>query len=128
MPIHSGEEMVGWHPPYGELQSDAFWSVFVKIKCECGAVIPDQTDNLSFKGYVFGDKDWFNFWDIVDEAIENPPAVETKEQTAMRIRRSEKTRMAWECFQCGRLYMDDSQSQLVQYVPINGKYNKILDR
>ncbi len=100
----------------------------MKIGCECGAVIVDQTDYLANKGYIFGDKDWFNFWDIVDDAIENPSDKETREEAAMRVRKSQPTRLIWECRQCGRLYLDDQNHDLVQYVPANKKCNDILDR
>lgn len=100
----------------------------MKIECECGTVIVDQTDGLPHKGHVFGDKDWFDFWDKIDAAIENPPLAENKQETVMRIRQSDMSRLVWECHQCGRLYLEDENHDLLQYVPANHKNNGVLNR
>ncbi|MEH6727292.1 MAG: hypothetical protein V7703_14105, partial [Hyphomicrobiales bacterium] len=80
------------------------------------------------KGHIFGDKDWFGFWDKIDDAIENPPKHETKQETVMRTRQGETSRLVWECHQCGRLYLEDQDHNLVEYRPANRKYNAILTR
>ena len=100
----------------------------MKIGCECGASIPDQTDRLPNKGHIFGDRDWCSFWDKIDAAIENPPKHETRQETVMRTRQGETSRHVWECHQCGRLYLEDANHDLIEYFPANRKYNAILDR
>ena len=42
----------------------------MKIKCQCGAVIVDQTDYLPHKAYIIPDQEWFGILDAIDEAIE----------------------------------------------------------
>ena len=43
----------------------------MKIKCTCGEFIPDQTDFLLYKARIIGDKNYFDFLDTIDEAIES---------------------------------------------------------
>ena len=88
----------------------------MKIKCTCGGIIPDQTDYLSYKAHIIGDKNYFDFLDAVDEAIESKE--EDREKLCMNVRRAEASRLAWECSTCGRLYLSDE----------NGKANRIFDR
>ncbi|WP_299677007.1 hypothetical protein [uncultured Tenacibaculum sp.] len=38
----------------------------MKIKCNCGFYIVDNTDSLTNKGYLISDTQWFNFWDAID--------------------------------------------------------------
>jgi hypothetical protein len=75
---------------------------------------------------VIGDKDYFDFLDTIEEAIESID--ENKESLCMKIRRAEPNRLAWECNTCGRLYLDDKDGNLVEYLPQNGKANRIFDR
>ena len=42
----------------------------MKIKCTCGEIIPDQTDYLSYKAHIIGEKNYFDFLDTINEAIE----------------------------------------------------------
>ncbi|MGR3636786.1 MAG: hypothetical protein ACU0BK_12810 [Shimia sp.] len=98
----------------------------MKIKCTCGEIIPDQTDYLSYKAYVIGDKNYFDFLDAVDEAIEKKE--EDREKLRNSVRRAETSRLAWECSTCGKLYLDDAKGNLIAYRPENGKANRFFDR
>ena len=98
----------------------------MKIRCVCGEIIPDQTDYLPYKAHVIGDKDYFDFLDAVDEAIESKE--ENREKLCMNVRGAEPSRLAWECNTCGRLYLDDKRGNLVEYLPQNGKPNRVFDR
>ena len=100
----------------------------MKIECACGEKIHDTTEYLPNKGYVLGDKDNFKFWDAVDAAIESPLVGESPEATCVRLRRGNPSRLVWECLNCGRLYLDDVNHRLVEYVPASGAYNGILNR
>ena len=100
----------------------------MKISCDCGALILDITDHLPNKGHVFGDRDWFEMWDLIDRAIENPPSHITRQDTAMQIRQTAKPRLAYECNRCGRLYLARADHSLVEFVPANRRYNAVLDR
>jgi hypothetical protein len=98
----------------------------MKIKCNCGEIIVDNTDYLSNKSYIIGDKDFFDFLDIIDDAIEDTST--NREELLMKVRRAEPSKQAWECNSCGRLYLDDAKNNLVEYLPHNGKPNRIFDR
>lgn len=98
----------------------------MKIQCACGEIIVDQTDYLSYKAYIIGDKDYFDFLDAIDDAIESTDT--DKGALCVKVRNAEQSRMAWECNSCGRLYFDDAEKNLVEYVPQNGKANRIFNR
>ena len=48
----------------------------MKIGCECGSLIIDTTDNLPWKAHFISDKNWFDFQDSIDEAIEKSDPVD----------------------------------------------------
>ncbi|WP_127047342.1 hypothetical protein [Pseudorhodobacter sp. E13] len=98
----------------------------MKIHCSCGAIILDQTDYLSCKAHIIGDKTYFDFLNAIDEAIESKD--EDRETLCMRVRRAETSRLAWECNTCGSLYLSDGNGDLVEYRPVNGKANRVFDR
>lgn len=98
----------------------------MKIRCTCGDIISDQTDYLPNKAYIIGDKNYFDFLDAIDEAIENKQ--EDRERLCMNIRRAEPSKIAYECNACGRLYLYNMGGDLLEYVPQNGKTNQIFDR
>ncbi|WP_284324019.1 hypothetical protein [Cypionkella aquatica] len=98
----------------------------MKINCACGAIIVDQSDKLPHKAHIIGDKDYLDFLDSIDAAIEDTSA--DKARVAMQIRRAETSRLAWECSTCGRLYLNDANNKLVAYLPENRQANRIFDR
>ncbi|WP_171209086.1 MULTISPECIES: hypothetical protein [unclassified Ruegeria] len=98
----------------------------MKILCKCGTVIRDQTDYLPHKAYVIGDKDYFEFLDLVDAAILSKD--ENRERLLENVRGAEPSRLAWECNSCGRLFFDAKDGKLVEYLPQNSKANRIFDR
>ena len=98
----------------------------MKIRCTCGEIIPDQTDYLPYKAYIIGDKNYFDFMDAIDDAIESSEP--NREDLCMKVRRAEPSRLAWECGTCGRLYFDDAEGKLVEYLPKDGKPHRIFDR
>ena len=101
----------------------------MKIKCTCGQLIIDQTDGHTNKGHIIPDSQWFSFWDAVDEAIEQPdlsPAKRT--QLVMKLRQLPISRAAWECFSCGKLYINGDQGALIAYTPDTNAYNRVLHK
>ena len=42
------------------------------IRCKCGNIIHDNTDNLSYKGHIISDKKYFKLLDLLDKMIESP--------------------------------------------------------
>lgn len=98
----------------------------MKIKCTCGSIIPDNTDYLPHKAYIIGDKDWFDYHDRIDDAITS--ADDDKEKIMSEVHRAEPSRLAWECNSCGRLYLNNAEGLLVEYVSANNQPNRIFDR
>ena len=98
----------------------------MKIRCECGTFIVDQTDFLSNKAHIIGDKDYFDYLNTIDGAIESQE--QDRSGLCHKIHRADPSRLAYECNHCGRLYLYDSSNELVAYLPENGKANRIFDR
>lgn len=92
----------------------------MKIQCTCGALIVDQTDHLPHKAHVIPDQEWEALLAAVDHAIERSgPGARAKEAACMAAREafSRAARLAWQCRQCGRLWMDDQQHEAREFVP-----------
>ncbi len=99
----------------------------MKIECTCGHLIVDQTDALKHKGYVVSDVHWFPFWNAVDQAVEETDETQT-ERACMQLRQQRVFKQAWECTQCGKLYFDSHNGQLVSFSPDSGGYEGVLDQ
>lgn len=99
----------------------------MKIRCDCGGIIVDQTDYMPYKGHLISDQDWFDFLDAIDRAIEKSgPADKDKERAAMSIRRmaAHLTKLIYQCTCCGRLYVSNEEENLETFVkpePFEGK-------
>jgi hypothetical protein len=90
----------------------------MKITCECGHLLSDNTDKLPYKAHFISDQDWDAFWDAIDEAIENPGrAANDREARCMQLRRLQLFRRAWQCPTCGRLFVDDQGYNLNVFLP-----------
>lgn len=101
----------------------------MKLSCTCNNLITDNTDNLSHKGYLISDKNWNDFWDAVDKAIEESgPTALDKERACMKVRKSQPFRSVWECTQCGRLWMDGRNGKLVAYAADKGQPHRVFDK
>ena len=79
----------------------------MKIGCECGAVIVDQTDDLPHKAHLIPDQEWFATYDAIDDEVIDPMADGrlSKEAAYHHSRRiiSRSARLLWQCRACGRL-------------------------
>jgi hypothetical protein len=92
----------------------------MKIAFQCGATIYDQTDQLPQKAHFVRDEDWFDVLDSIDDAIERSgPTAKEKEAACMKVRRliGNLARSAWQCRACGRVYIDDQEHELREFVP-----------
>jgi len=97
----------------------------MKIKCPCGNLIPDNTDALPTKAHYIPDKYWFSFLDSIDEAIEKSgPSPKDKEKACMGIRKANQHRMMWQCYECGRIFIDDENYELQIFKPESQETNK----
>ena len=100
----------------------------MKISCACGELILDSTDGHSTKAHLLPDKLWNEFWEALDQAIEEPHGGnKSQEVKCMALRRNFSFRTAYECNKCGRLYLNDRNNQLQEYLPASKNYQAILD-
>ena len=103
----------------------------MKIPCACGRLIPDISDSLPYKAHFISDQVWFELLDAMDEAIERSgPTAEAKEAASMNLRTliGDLSRCAWQCTNCGRLYLDDHQYNLKVFVPEKADFSRELFR
>jgi len=106
----------------------------MKFACACGNVIYDITDNLRYKAHFVSDEDYFNLLDEIDASIEDfgtqaKAASEANEQLSqrdvenlimkIRIAIGDAKRLMYQCSRCGRLYVDDHQRHLQQFLAEN---------
>lgn len=93
----------------------------MKIGCECGAVIVDQSDSLPHKASFIPDQDLFNVFDSLDkEIVERLATGELSPDEAYRNLRTiinKASRSMYQCRECGRLYLDDRTRTLHSYLP-----------
>ena len=88
------------------------------FECKCGQRIKDISDAHSYKAHYISDKDWFPFWGAIDDSIENSGAsVKEKEAACMKLRMEKVDRTMYQCFECGRLYLNDENNQLISFLP-----------
>lgn len=83
--------------------------------CACGYCFHDNTDCLSFKGYVLADQDMEELWDILERA--EKPHEDTLD-IALDVM-DLLNRTMYQCPECGRMYIEDADKQyeLVRYTP-----------
>lgn len=93
----------------------------MKIGCQCGATIFDQTDDLPHKAHLIPDQEWFAKFDALDDKVIDPLVRgELTPQAAYMLARAilcEAARLMWQCATCGRLYIDDRANELQSYLP-----------
>ncbi len=93
----------------------------MKIGCQCGEVIVDQTDDLPYKGHLVPDEEWFANYDALDDEVIDPLAEgRLDKKAAYRLARlvvARSSRLMWQCRVCGRLYIDGLDGQLRCFVP-----------
>jgi hypothetical protein len=101
----------------------------MKINCACGNVIVDNTDFLKDKGHLISDTQWFDFWESIDDAVEKSgESAKEKEDAVMHLRQEEPSQLMWECQQCGKLFFNSKNGDLIIFSPDNRKYNAVLDK
>jgi len=99
----------------------------MKIQCECGVLVYDGTDGLSHKAHVVPDRLIEQVWDAADFAIEKSgPSPKEKEAACMKFRSvlGSSSRLAYQCSNCGRLFVYDSSRHLHTFVPASPEVSK----
>ena len=103
-----------------------------KIKCRCGNILPDITDNIRYKGYIIYDMEQFELFDLADEMIEskNPQ----REALAMTFRRNIgvgeryiRLKEMYQCPLCGRMIIETSPGEFCFFMPEEHHEKNLLD-
>lgn len=97
-----------------------------KLRCHCGNIITDQTDDLAFKGEITADQDWEALWGNIAERVPYlTPAEAADFLTALRLR---LTRTTYECVNCGRLWIErrPGLNEFICFHAESDKYEGIL--
>jgi len=92
----------------------------MKIQCKCGSLIHDGTDGLRNKAHVLPDRAWEAFLEASDAAIEGSGVTEKqKEEACMRVRSAfgSAARLAYQCSNCGRIFLTDRNGRLHCFSP-----------
>ena len=101
----------------------------MKIHCECGHVIYDQTDYLPGKAYLVADQDYFDLAEALEAQVTKAaeagriggPGVGAAIRQALENTRAALNRYArrtvYQCSACGRLFVDDTQFQSQVFAP-----------
>lgn len=100
------------------------------IRCKCGNILYDITDNISYKGYIFSDRVFFDMYDFADEMIEstNPD----REEAAMNFRRNVggksyiPSKEIFQCPVCGRVLIENTPGSYCSFLPEEEYYPKNL--
>ncbi len=104
----------------------------MRIDCHCGKIISDTTDHLAHKAHLTPDQDIYEVWDgIDDEVIDRVASGELAVGDAyMKSRHiiNSPTRSMWQCFECGRLYIDGPDGELYCFVPEHEETEKRILR
>lgn len=99
----------------------------MRIDCECGSEIHDSTDSLPHKAHVLADQQLWRFLDVVRDAIKlSGPTPDEKNKAYMQVhvRFQNLKQLAWQCINCGRIYIDDENGNMHVFVPAAEKTSK----
>lgn len=126
----------------------------MRFECECGHVVRDQTDYLPYKAAVLRDEDLERYWDAMHydlaayisavrdgkgaawaaEHLGQGRPVGGDESVIQTITIGAWIRYfvhAYECEQCGRLYVErergDRMSRFVVYTPESGRAERLFE-
>ncbi len=102
----------------------------MKIVCECGALIVDQSDCLPHKAHFIADQEWDGLFEAIDAVVQQAGlGANSDEAICMRVREliGRASRPAWQCAACGRLYLDDLP-ELRPFVPASAAVPKDVFR
>ena len=89
------------------------------IRCKCGNIIHDNTNNLSYKGHIISDKEYFKLLDLLDKMIESP--AKNRENLIMTYRANLsgyiKIKLIFQCSKCGRIFIEDENNRYCSFIP-----------
>jgi hypothetical protein len=88
-----------------------------ECECECGQPFLSSTDNRSYVARFLPDQSYDAFSDIVDAAIERSGPTPADKDAACRGWRRFPMPYAWQCPNCGCLYLEDERGERHRFVP-----------
>ena len=92
----------------------------MKFSCSCGRIITDGADGQPDKAHVIPDVDAHAVLDAIDAAIEQRGSTaHAKMAASMRVRvlLSDISRRAWQCGECGRIWVEGKDRSLESFAP-----------
>ena len=103
------------------------------IKCKCGNILHDNTDHISYKGYVISDKEFFDMFDLADEMIESTDP--DRDRLAMAFRMNMgcgddayiRLKDIFQCPVCGRILLEEDQGTFCSFLPEDSDNKRLLD-
>ena len=103
----------------------------MKLRCECGEIIADQTDFLPYKAHLIADQDWFGVFDALDKIVSDVADARLtvdEAQTALRNTLSSESREMYQCGKCGRLLVHTLQGNTNIYAPTSDEDSRHILR
>lgn len=102
------------------------------IKCKCGNVLKDTTDNLSYKGHIISDKEYLNMLDLADTMIESTNPDREEAGMSFRINIGGENSYIWlkyifQCPDCGRILIENDKGEFCSFFPEDNDEKRLLD-
>ncbi len=95
------------------------------IRCQCGYIIHDSSDFLSYKGSIMADQDESDYFDRVEEIIKSDNPNKNSLMCDFLRELGYMTKTIYQCSQCGRLYIEDN-NEFFCFKPENHTNNDVL--
>ena len=93
----------------------------MKFECRCGNVVLDIADGNTNKAQLIPDEVWSEMFEAFDERILKRLASgrirEEAASMALRTALIKASRSMYQCCECGRMWIDDPNGQLVSFQP-----------
>lgn len=102
------------------------WETNMKFGCNCGHTICDTTDFLSYKADFLASQDEEDFCDGIEFVTMNESLSKEEElNKMMKLYTHYAWRSMYQCYKCGRVYLEDCEGKLHCFAP-EGHNNKRL--
>lgn len=96
------------------------------IQCYCGHQIKDTTDGIAYKARYISDQDWFDVLNNIDFNIQNLEPNREKLCWNNQNYLFNKTKCIYQCTECGRLYIEDNNRELREFIPAERGCDSVL--
>lgn len=92
----------------------------MKFECVCGTLVLDQTDALPHKAQFVADQDWSSLLETIDELSAQSRARPEENSMAITSALLRFSRIAYQCRECGRIWINDKAGRLHSFAPDSG--------